>query len=149
MPHPLTVVLLFFLIIGLVFVFACTLGAPAPAAPAQPAIDSTKVVLELEATAMVLQMTQSALENQSAAPPAAPTQAPQQQATAAAPPTVAPPAAPAMSEDFDTWMKSASILLFEDMAGSTDRRRYISGSVVYHFVNGPINRAFSVTNKFS
>ncbi len=108
---------IFLLLIGLIFVFACTLGTPAT--PVAPAFDATKAVLELEATAMVFQMTQSAMNNQPA-PFVAPTQAPQQ-APGAAPST----AAPAMMEDFDTWMKSASILLFEDMAGSIDRRRYI------------------------
>ncbi len=119
---------LFFILIGLIFVFACNLGSPAgPSAPAAPALDATKASLELEATAMVLQLTQAALENQPA--PVAPTAAPaqQEQPTAAPlPPTVAPanPAAPAM-EDFDTWMKSASILLFEDMAGQFDVYRYV------------------------
>ena len=118
---------LFFILIGLIFVFACSLGAPAPA---EPAFDATKAVLELEATAMALQLTQSAMNNQ-LAPPAAPPVA-QQQPTVA-PPVAAPPTvsvvntqAPAMSEDFETWMKSASILLFEDMAGSVDRRRNIN-----------------------
>ena len=113
---------IFFLLISLIFVFACSIDTSAPAVPA---FDATKAVLELEATAMVLQLTQAAMDNQSA-PPVAPTVIPQQQATLAPPPAAAPTEAPAMSEDFDTWMKSASILLFEDMAGSTDRRRYIN-----------------------
>ena len=118
----------YMLFIGLVFAFACSIGAPASTTPAEPAFDATKAILELEATSMALKLTQSAMDNQSAPPPTvAPTLAPP---TAAVP--VAPTLAstlvevPAMSEDFETWMKSASILLFEDMAGSTDRRRYVS-----------------------
>ncbi len=114
------------LLIGLFFVFACNIGAPASTIP-DSAFDATKVVMELEATAMALQLTQSAMSNQPA-PPAAPTMALPLQATAAIVPTmaIAPTEAPAMSEDFETWMRSASILLFEDMAGSTDRRRYVN-----------------------
>ncbi len=117
----------YLLIVGIFFVFACNVGAPSPATPA---FDATKAVLELEATAMVLQLTQSAAENQSV-PPIAPPTAPAVAPTVAAPPPqatapIAPTQAPAMTEDFDTWMKSASILLFEDMAGATDRRRYVN-----------------------
>lgn len=106
---------LLFLLVALVFVFACNLGTPAPA-PAAPASDATKAALELEATAMVLQLTQSAMDNQPA-PPVAPTVA---LPAAETQPTVAPPAASiptAAVDDFDTWMRSASILLFEDMTG--------------------------------
>lgn len=114
------------LIVLLFFVFACTLGQPA--ASQQPAFDSTKAALELEATAMSLQLTQSALQNQAA--PAA-TQAPVQEVTVVVQATAAPaePAAttaPASDmPDFDTWMKSASILLYEDIAGVYDVYRYV------------------------
>ncbi len=113
------------LFIGLFFVFACNIGTTAPA---EPAFDATKAVLELEATSMALQLTQTTMDNQAKpSPTVAPTLVPPT-APAEVAPTTAPSAteAPAMSEDFDTWMKSASILLFEDMAGSTDRRRYVN-----------------------
>ena len=114
---------IFFLLSGMIFVFACNLGTPTPT---EPAFDATKAVLQLEATSMVLQLTQSAMGNQ-AAPPAAPTSAPPPQATSIPPTAEIPPTSPpVMSEDFDTWMKSASILLFEDMSGAVDRRRYIN-----------------------
>lgn len=114
---------LFFLLIGLIFVFACNFGAPASV---EPAFDATKAVLELEATSMVLQLTQSAMNNQPAVAP--PTAAPLQPTVAPAvtPPTAVPPTiAPAMSEDFDTWMKSASILVYEDMAADFAVNRYV------------------------
>jgi len=107
------------LLAALAFILGCTLGS---APVAQPAFDATKVALEFQATAMALQLTQSALNNQAAAP-VQPTVAP-----AVAPPTVAvapPTAAPAMSEDFDTWMKSASILVFEDIAADFNVYRYV------------------------
>ena len=65
-------------------------------------------------------------------------------AAAAAKPTVAPPpvqqpnppqagaaAAPAAANlpDFETWMKKASILLYEDMAGRTDTTRYVQSAL--------------------
>lgn len=118
----------YILLIGLFFVFACNIGTPS----AEPSFDATKAVLELEATSMALQLTQSTMDNQAKPPPTvAPTLVPalaQPTAPAQVAPTTAPPPteAPAMSEDFDTWMKSASILLFEDMAGSIDRRRYVN-----------------------
>jgi len=113
----------FILLAGMIFVFACNLGT---SAPAEPVVDATKAALEIEATVMVIQLTQAALENQSA-PAAAPTLAPPPQATALPPTAEIPPTSPpAMSEDFETWLKSANILLFEDMSGSTDRRRYIN-----------------------
>ena len=108
-----------FLLFGLLFVFACSLGTPAPVSEA-PAFDATKASLELEATAMVLQLTQVAIENNQSAPAAAAATPVPQQATAAP-----SPASPAMP-NFDKWIKSANILLFEDMAGSVRVRRYIS-----------------------
>lgn len=113
------------LLLGLLtFVFACSLGAPTVQ---QPTFDSTKAALELEATAMALQLTQSAMQNNAA-----------QAAPTVAPPTAAPPtAAPAASQptattaptsnmpDFDTWMKDASVLLFEDMASNYAVYRYV------------------------
>lgn len=115
------------LFVGLFFILACSLGGTTTA---QPVFDTTKAVLELEATAMVLQLTQSAMNNQ--APAAAPTVAPLQP-TVAPPPTAgaAPTASSGMSQDFDTWMKSASILLFEDMAGD-----FVVGRSINEALNG-------------
>ncbi|MBT3320655.1 MAG: hypothetical protein HN392_00025 [Anaerolineae bacterium] len=115
----------FLLFIGLFFILACNIGTPTTSEA--PAFDATKAILELEATSLALQLTQAAINNQSA-PPAVATAIPQAQATAAVAPTVAtvPTEAPAMSEDFETWKNSASILLFEDMAGAMDRRRYVN-----------------------
>ena len=50
----------YIILIGVLFVFACNLGSPGGAAPAAPAFDATKASLELEATAMILQLTQAA-----------------------------------------------------------------------------------------
>ncbi|MBT3314583.1 MAG: hypothetical protein HN390_08210 [Anaerolineae bacterium] len=109
------------LLLALLFIIACSLGETTTA---PPAFDATKAALELEATAMVLQLTQSAMSNQPAAaptlPPVAPTVAPQQPQ-----PTVAPVNTVSTMPDFDTWMKSASILVFEDIAADFNVYRYV------------------------
>ncbi len=118
------------IIAGLVFMLACSVGVATPA-PAVSSFDPTKAALELEATAMSLQLTQAALNNLQQAQPA-PTQAPPQAAPTAVPPTAVPPTvgpqptATSSMPPFETWIKDADILLFEDMAGSLDRRRYIN-----------------------
>ena len=112
-----------FLLLGLLtFILACTLGGT----PAQPAFDPTKASLELEATAMVLQLTQARMNNQPAQVQVAPTVAPPPTAAPAAPaePTTVPPTISSMP-DFDTWMKSASILLYEDISADFEVNRYI------------------------
>lgn len=112
------------LLLGLLtFVFACTIGQPAVQ---QPAFDPTKAALELEATAMSLQLTQAALQNQPAQPaatlPPPPTALPP--TAAPAQPTAVPPTVSSMP-DFETWMKSANILVFEDIVGDYSVYRYI------------------------
>ncbi len=111
---------LFLLLLALVFVIACSLGGTTT----QPSFDATKAALELEATAMVLQLTQSAMSNQPAAPPTlppvAPTVTPQQPQ-----PTVAPVNTVSTMPDFDTWMKTASILVFEDISADFNVYRYV------------------------
>jgi type II secretory pathway pseudopilin PulG len=108
------------LLLALIFMIACSLGGTTT----QPSFDATKAALELEATAMVLQLTQSAMSNQPAAaptlPPVAPTVAPQQPQ-----PTVAPVNTVSTMPDFDTWMKSASILVFEDISADFNVYRYV------------------------
>ncbi len=109
---------LFIFCFALLFIFACSAGTSAPAAPQA---DETKIALEVQATVMALQLTQP-----SAALAAEATQVPPQ-ATQTPSVTESPPTeTPALREDFTTWMKSAHILLFEDMAGATDRRRIIN-----------------------
>ena len=110
------------LLTALFFILGCTISTAAPTA--QPAFDPTKMALEFEATAMALQLTQAALNNQPAAPPAAPTLAPVQQAPTVAPAAPVPTTTPSM-EDFDTWMKSARILVFEDIAADFNVYRYV------------------------
>lgn len=107
------------LLTALIFIFACSIDTGTTTS--QPAFDATKASLEFQATAMVLQLTQSAMNNQP--PAAAPTVAPP-----ISPPTVsvANTAPPAMAEGFDTWMKSAKILLYEDMAADFNVRRYVN-----------------------
>jgi len=104
------------------------------------ALQATQVAQSIQAT-MVAQ--QALLLTQQAVPPtpdlAATQQALNALATAQAQqPTVAPPSteAPPVTEsppqsteaseaDFEEWMKSASILLYEDMAGYFDQTRYV------------------------
>jgi len=113
------------LFVALIFILACSIDTGTTTS-SQPAFDPTKAALELEATAMALQLTQSALNNQP--PAAAPTVAPLPPtvAPAVAPPTVgAAPTTASTMEDFDTWMKTASILVFEDIAADFNVYRYI------------------------
>ena len=112
------------LFVALIFILACSINTGTTSS--QPAFDSTKAALELEATAMALQLTQSALNNQP--PAAAPTVVPllPTVAPAVAPPTVgAAPTTASTMEDFDTWMKTASILVFEDIAADFNVYRYV------------------------
>jgi hypothetical protein len=98
----------------LIFVLACTVTTSATA-PAQPAFDPTKVALELEATAMSLQLTQVALNAQVQQP----TQPPSPQPTDV-PPTQAPPPSPVPptgTPSIDDLMKSAKILVYENTDG--------------------------------
>ena len=104
-----------FLFAVLMLVLACTVTTSTPAA-SQPAFDSTKAALELEATAMSLQLTQAAM-NQPAPqptlpPPVQPTLPPPTQPPA---PTPVPPTA---TQSFDELLKSAKILVYEN----TDER---------------------------
>lgn len=102
------------LLVILAFVLACTVTTSAPAEP-QPAFDPTKAALELEATAMSLQLTQSALNLQAQEP----TQEPTVRATDL-PPTQLPsptPIPPTATPSFDDLMKSAKILVYENTDG--------------------------------
>ena len=99
----------------LIFVLACTITT-SPTVEPQPAFDPTKAALELEATAMSLQLTQAALNAQAQQP----TLPPPVQATL--PPPTQPPAPtaipPTATQSIDDLMKSAKILVYEN----TDER---------------------------
>ena len=102
------------LIAALLFSMACSISIGGPAVENPPAFDPTKVALELQATQMSLQLTQSALSA-----PGQPTQ--EQPAAPATQPQVAPPptnipASP--TQDWAARMKNAKILVYEN----TDER---------------------------
>jgi hypothetical protein len=94
----------------LIITLACSISM-APTASAPPAFDSTKAVLELQGTAMSLQLTQSAMNAQPAA-----TQPPPVivvQPTDPPPPTESIPQ-PTPTQDLQVRMKTAKILVYED-----------------------------------
>jgi hypothetical protein len=100
----------------LAFVLACTITT---STPAPPAFDPTKAALELEATAMSLQLTQAALNAQAQQPTVAPpTQPPPQPSlpppTEQLPPTPVPPTA---TPSWDEIIKNAKILVYENTDG--------------------------------
>lgn len=100
-----------FLMFAVLFILACGLSV-APNTSNPPAFDSTKAVLELQATSMALQLTQAALNAQ---PPAQPTSPPPQPATSE-PATVAAPtevqATPTV--DVEAQIRSANVLVYEN-----------------------------------
>jgi hypothetical protein len=105
-----------FLLIAIVVILACGVATPPAAAPAY---DPTKAALELQGTAMALQLTQSALNaQQPIAPAPAATQAepiaPAPAATQAEPAQ----ALPSPTEDLEARIKAAKILVYEN----TDER---------------------------
>jgi len=115
MTNNITHLVRFFVLLG-VFSLACSITASTPSVNNQPTFDATKAALELEATAMSLQLTQTALDAQ----PQQPTQPPPEQPTAlppteSPPPTVAPPTA---TQSVEELMKTAKILVYEN----TDNR---------------------------
>ena len=105
------------LFVLLAFVLACSIATGAPAVT-QPAFDPTKAALELEATAMSLQLTQAALNAQAQQP----TQPPPAEPTLPPPSPTLPPMPteiqPTPTPDFETLLKSAKILVYEN----TDER---------------------------
>lgn len=97
---------------------ACSVSGIVPTNP--PAFDSTKAVLELQATAMALELTQAALNNQPQATPQPPVVI---QQTVVVQPTVPPPPVatviqPTPTQDVEARIKSAKILVYEN----TDER---------------------------
>jgi hypothetical protein len=104
------VLVLFVVLILLVLALACSMVS-VPTQPSAPAFDATKASLELQATAMSLQLTQAALNNAQPQPQppvaAQPTQPPSL-------PTIVPTSTP----DLQARMKAAKILVYEN----TDER---------------------------
>lgn len=100
-----------FTLASVIVILAC--GATATAPQALPAFDPTKAALELEGTALSLQLTQAALNADQPLQPANPP---------AQPPPVEPPPAPAVqvtpTPDVEARIRSAKILVYEN----TDER---------------------------
>jgi hypothetical protein len=95
-----------FLLFVVVFILACGISI-APNTSSPPAFDPTKAALELQATSMVLQLTQAAINAQPTSPPIEPTisqpaviEPAQVQATATA--------------DVEARIKSANVLVYEN-----------------------------------
>lgn len=97
----------------LILVLACSM-VTAPTQPQAPGFDATKASLELQATAMSLQLTQAALNN------AQPESPPQPQVIIIQPtlPPSLPTVAPTPTPDLEARMKAAKILVYEN----TDER---------------------------
>jgi hypothetical protein len=90
------------------FILACSVSA-APNTTSPPAFDSTKAVLELQATSMALQLTQAALN----------AQPPVQQPTLPPPPTAEQPVATPQAqetptEDVEARIRAANVLVYEN-----------------------------------
>jgi hypothetical protein len=105
-----------FLLFVVVFILACGISI-APNTSAPPAFDPTKAALELQATSMALQLTQSALNSQ---PPVQPTPIPPEP-TIPQPvePVVPQPVEPAQVQatptaDVEARIKSANVLVYEN-----------------------------------
>ena len=106
-----------FLLTILTFVLACSLSTGTPPTSGPPTFDTTKAALELEATAMSLQLTQSALGAQVQVAPTQPS--PTQEPTASLPTDPPPPTAipPTATPNFEDQLKSAKILVYENTDG--------------------------------
>ena len=90
-------------------ILACNLSA-APNTSNPPAFDPTKAALELQATSMVLQLTQAALNSQ---PPAQPT-SPTPQAATPEPAVVEPAVQATPTVDVEAQIRSANVLVYEN-----------------------------------
>ena len=98
MPQSRSPRMIFLLLTALVFVLACTVSSPTP--DSSPAFDPTKAALELQNTAVALQLTQSSLNvpTQPLGLPAS-TDAPHSVPTSEAPPTLQVTQAPQVPPD--------------------------------------------------
>jgi len=94
--------------VSLIFILACTISTSNGPTEAQPNFEATQAALNLQSTAMALQMTQAALNEQqqqpTQPPPPPETQPPQ-------PPTAIPPTP---TQDFQAKMNDAQILVYEN-----------------------------------
>jgi hypothetical protein len=99
-----------FLTIAMAIILACSAATP-PAAPT--AFDPTKAALEIQGTAMALELTQVALNAQEPVAPAPAATEPAPAPTKAAPEAPAD-ASPAPAEDVEARIKEAKILVYED-----------------------------------
>jgi hypothetical protein len=98
-------------VLVVVFILACGV-AITPNETNPPAFDPTKAALELQATAMSLQLTQSSLNQQ---PPAQPTALPPPTAQPEIPQPVVPPQIqPTPTQDVEVRIKSAKVLVYEN-----------------------------------
>jgi hypothetical protein len=100
-----------------VVALACSISV-APTTSAPPAFDSTKASLELQGTAMSLQLTQAAMNAQPAAtqpPPVVVVQPTDPAPTEPPPPTIPQPTP---TQDVQARMKTAKILVYEDSMGA-------------------------------
>lgn len=102
-------------VLVVVFILACSV-AGTPVANNPPAFDPTKAALELQATAMSLQLTQAAINNQML-----PTQPPPVLPTDPPPPTDSPPPVsietqpvPTPTQDVEARIKAAKVLVYEN-----------------------------------
>ena len=103
--------MILFLLFVVLFILACGLSV-APNTSSPPAFDATKAVLELQATSMVLQLTQAALNSQ---PTAQPTNSPSPQPATPEPAvaaTVEVQATPTV--DVEAQIRSANVLVYEN-----------------------------------
>jgi len=80
----------------------------------QDAQNATQIALDVQSTVNAQQITKGEQATNTPLPP-----------TATQPAPTAPTQSSAMDQDFDTWMRSASILLYEDMAGDFSVYRFI------------------------
>lgn len=95
------------------FILACGVSLTPQAANNPPAFDPTKAVLELQATAMSLQLTQASINSQPLPQPTSlpPSPQPTVSATAAPLPTQIPPTP---TQDVEAQIKAAKILVYEN-----------------------------------
>ncbi len=90
----------------------------------QEELSGQRATLAIQATQVALQATQMAMNIEATANAQAPTNTPEP--TQAQPPADnQPPPSASGLPDFDTWMRSANILLYEDMAGQFTVYRFI------------------------
>ncbi len=107
------------LIAAVALVLACSVTSTTPEPPALPAYDPTKAMLEFQATAAALELTQVALNSQPQEEPAvAPAPVQPQPAAPQAPTATFTPQPPPPTEDMEAKIRAAKVLVYEN----TDER---------------------------